>query len=668
MQFSYNWIQSFFKEKLPKPKELADLIMMHTLEVEEVQKKGSDWILDIDVLPDRMPDCSSHIGIAREISAILGYKIKQKNYPLVEDKNLETKDSIGVIVKDKNLCPRYCARVIEGVKVGQSPKWLKERLKVCGLQSINNIVDATNYVLLETGQPLHAFDAKKLNGKIIIRKAKKGEKMTTFEDKKYILDSENLVIADETEPIAMAGIKGGKKAEIDNKTKKIIIESANFDGKSVYKTSKNLKLKTDASVRFAAGIDSNLTANAIDQTVSLIQTLAGGKITKGIVDVYPKKTLSKKINLNLDRTSSYLGVEISQNQAIKILNSLGFLALKKSKNLLAVTVPTIRRDISIEEDLIEEVGRIYGYEKLPTRFSILETSFPKENKELVTAKKIRETMKAFGFNETYNYSFMSAEDVKIFEKDKKELIETENPISSNTQYLRPSLVPNILKAIRTNDKKFEDIKIFEIGNVFSQKEEKRDFAAAITGKDSFYKIKGIFNFIIKDLEINNVSYVRLDNKNYWERGVVAEIKFGAKKLGYIGEISKRIINFYQIKKPVFVFEVSLKEIISASSEEKEYVLPPIYPAIIQDISVVVSVKTQADEIRKVICNSGGEVVKDIEIFDVYEGSPLAENEKNISFHIFYQSDKKTLTSKEVEKIQEKIIKEIEKNPQWKVRK
>lgn len=669
MKFSYNWLQSFFKKRLPKPENLADSIMMHTLEVEEIQKKGKDWILDIDVLPDRMPDCASHFGIAKEISVILGYKFQQKKYSLLEDKNLKTKNLIKIKVKDKKLCPRYCARVIDGVKVGQSPKWLKEKLEICGLQSINNIVDATNYIMLETGQPLHAFDAEKLNGEIIIRRAKNGEKITTLEDKKYSLDDEVLVIADEKQPIAIAGVKGGKKAEIDKKTKKIIIESANFAGKSIYKTSKNLKLKTDASIRFSSGIDPNLARDAINKVASLVNYLAGGKIAKGIVDIYPKKVFPKKIKLNLSRVNSYLGIEILKNKVINILKSLGFEVKGLNLNILNVVAPTVRRDISIQEDLIEEIGRIYGYENLPTKFSILETVFPKKNKELLTIRQTREIMKALRFNETYNYSFVSEKDITIFGEEKKNLIETENPISSNTKYLRFSLIPNLLKAISNNQKRFKDLRLFEIGNVFSGKEEKRNFAAVIMGEYNFYKIKGLLDAIFREIGISNVSYsLPAECKKTWERGTVAEIKKGPKTIGYLGEISKKIISFYQIKKPVFAFEFNFREFLSAIKEEKEYTPPPIYPSIIQDISVIVPKLNPAEELKKVIRSAGGEFVKNIEIFDVYEGSPLGQKEKNISFHIFYQSDKKTLNSKEVDKIQEKIIKEIEKNPQWKVRK
>lgn len=682
MLFSYNWLQSFFKQKLPKPKKLADLLMMHSFEVEEVKKKGNDFIIDLDILPNRIPDCASHIGIAREISAVLNYKLKEKKYELKENKNKNAKNYLEVKVEDKKLCSRYCARVIKEVKVGPSPKWLKEKLLTCGLQPINNIVDATNYIMLETGQPLHAFDFEKLSNKIsgnsratiIVRKAKKGEKITTLEGKKYILSREDLVIANSKTILAIAGVKGGKKAEIDKGTKTIVLESANFERVSVYKTSKKLKLQTDASIRFSAGLDPNLAKEAVDKVAVLIQEIAGGNILSGIIDFYPKKVLPKIIKLDLNYVKSLLGIEIPLKRIIDILKSLGFSVRQQSIvncQWLIATIPTFRRDFSIEEDLIEEVGRIYGYENFPSKLSILQTSLPQKNKELALIEKLRNLMKGLGFTETYNYSFISGKDAEFFSTKGKEnlhLIELLNPVSSNIKYLRFSLIPNILKAVKLNQKRFSDIKFFEIGKIFKKGKEKRFFGAVFVGKEKFFEIKGILNCILRELGIFGDIYIPcLKTMRIWEKSSFAEIKVKKETLGFLGEISKKTLDFYNIKRPVFAFEIDFRVLLGLFKEKRDFRPIPLYPETIRDLSVIVPQSALAGDLIEKIYSKGKNLVMDIEVFDVYEGSPLQKGEKNISFHIIYRAKDRTLTAKEVDKIQENIIKELEKNPQWKVR-
>ncbi|MBU4481537.1 phenylalanine--tRNA ligase subunit beta, partial [Patescibacteria group bacterium] len=431
MNFSYNWLQSFFKRKLPSPEKLADLLSRRFAEVEEIRKENKDIVLDIDIRPNRAGDCFSHLGIAREISAILNFKLQIAVRKLIEDKNLKAKDFVSVDVKHRQSCPRYTARVICDVKVGPSPKWIQERLKVCGLRPINNIVDIANYAMLETGQPLHAFDFEKIEAdkrgyqrgltrKIIVRFAKKGEKIFTLDNKEYDLDKEILVIADSKEPLAIAGIKGGKKAEIDEKTKIVVLESANFNPKVIRGGSRKIDLKTDASRRFEHGIDPNLTEIAINRAAGLIQEIAhqqGGcpKVCHGLVDFYPQKVLPKKIKLDLDYVEGLLGVKISQKEIIKILKSLGLKIEPRPKpknqfsqsgarqinlgrgKILNVVVPTFRLDISIPEYLIEEIGRIYGYQKIKPIFPLAVLIPPKRNFELFWEDMVKDILKEAGF-------------------------------------------------------------------------------------------------------------------------------------------------------------------------------------------------------------------------------------------------------------------------------
>jgi phenylalanyl-tRNA synthetase beta chain len=445
MKISYNWLKEYVKN-LPNPEKLADLLTMHSFEVEGIEKVGNDYVLDIDVLPNRAHDCLSHIGVARECAALISGKLRVTDYKLQESK-VKVENFVSVEVKDSELCPRYTARVMTDIKVGPSPKWLRERLEAVGQQSINNIVDATNYVAFEIGQPLHAFDAEKLTGKkIIIRRAKKGEKIVTLDNEKCDLDNDVLIIADSKDPIAIAGIKGGKKAEIDKNTKTIILESANFNLHNVHKSSRKLGIATESSLRFEHGLDPNLASEAIDRLAGLIQKIAGGKITKGMIDVYPIKLRPRKIGVGLFKVNNLLGVKISETEVIKIFDLLGFKVEKKIDRLL-VEVPTRRLDIEIPEDLIEEVGRIYGYEKIPSKppLGILVSAKPDDLRSL--RNKVKDILEGLGLSEVYNYSFIGEEDLKKLKQSPKNYIELENPLSVDLKYLRRDLIIGTWKSL-----------------------------------------------------------------------------------------------------------------------------------------------------------------------------------------------------------------------------
>ena len=366
---------------MPGPEDLAQVLMFHSFEIEGLEKRGQDFLIDIDVLPNRAHDCLSHIGIARDIAAVAGLELKLPEINLKANKAKNSSNFVAVDVKNSNDCPRYTAKVVTGVKVGQSPKWMQQRLEACGLQTINSIVDITNYVMLETGQPLHAFDADKLGKKIIIRRAKAGEKLAALDDKTYKLDKDILVIATAKKPIAIAGIKGGDDTGIDKKTNNIVIEAANFDPVVTRLASRSLKLRTDASWRFEQGIDPNLIDFAQKRVCKLIQEIAGGEPAKGMVDFYPKKLRPKKIKLDLDYANKLLGINISKEKVKQILKSLGFM-FQVSGFTFYVSVPTRRLDVSIQEDLVEEIGRVYGYENIASVFPESMLIPPKRNDNL----------------------------------------------------------------------------------------------------------------------------------------------------------------------------------------------------------------------------------------------------------------------------------------------
>ena len=704
MIFSYNWLQSFFEKRLPNPKKLGELLTLHSFEVQKIEKRGNDWVFDIDVTPNRA-DCFSHLGMAKECGAILNSKLKTqkstfvpssgRGKPQLKTKNLDIKNFITIEVKSKTDCPRYTAKVILGVKVKPSPRWIQERLISCGLQPINNIVDATNYVMLEVGQPLHAFDLDKIKGanskqipnpksqipnnvkKIIIRRARKGEKIKTLDDKIYILNENILVIADKESPIAIAGIKGGKKAQISEETKNILIESANFNPVLIRKGQRELKLKTDASFRFEHGLDPNMTEMALLRVTSLIQEIAGGKVLAGEVDYYPQKVKPRTVNLNIKKLQKVLGIEIPPNKVLEVLKRLGLEIKKRKKDIIVVGIPTIRKDLQIEEDLIEEVGRIYGYEHITVNPPKTLLKLPEKEDALVWASKVRRILKELGFVELYNYSFISEKDKQKL--DLVKLIELENPISDEFKYLRPSLLINLIKNIQENQKNFKQFKLFEIGKIFYQQKEKlaekRMLSGVIFGeKDGFYLIKGIIDSLLEQLGVSDVFYDEYQPTpedslcSFWHIRKSAEIKVSNKEIGFLGEISKKVTSLYDIHSEIYAFDIDFDKLSKLASEEQEYLPISKYPAAVRDIAILTPLNTKVADVMNAIYGAGGKLLKDVDLFDIYMGEEIPDGKKNLAFHLIFQSDQKTLSSEEVDKLFTKIIQALEENPEWEVRK
>jgi phenylalanyl-tRNA synthetase beta chain len=684
MKISYNWLKEYV-EKLPKPEKMADLLTTYSFEVKNTEKSADDYILDIDVLPNRGHDCLSHIGVARECAALLGSKLKFPAIKLNEDKNLKAGNFINVEIKDKDACPRYTARVIIDIKIGPSPVWLQERLKAMSQKPINNVVDATNFVMFEMGQPLHAFDYEKLEGKkIIVRYAKKGEKIITLDNEDCDLNENILVIADAKDPLALAGVKGGKKAEITNKTKTIVLESANFDVHKVRTTTRETGIRTESSIRFEYGLDPNLTEQAINRVAQII----GGKIAKGIIDVYPQRIFPVKIKLNLDKVESVLGIKVSKPKIIAYLKSLGFTI----DDSLRVIVPTIRRDIEIEEDLIEEIGRLIGYDNIPTKHPFGLLGAAKSDDDLTIVNKVKTIFEGTGFNEVYNYSFIGEDDVKKLEL-KPDYLELENPISADLKYLRKDLLVNLLKNIKDNVKNFlrdeKGIKIFELGKVYRPKAdqpragrifEERMLTGIVARRsekikgENFYELKGTIDNLLNKLGITDIWYDDYQatpewiDDAFWQKTGTAEIKVGDEEIGFIGEINPKILTRLNIKAIVTAFNLNFEKILKLAEEELIYEPPSPYPAAVRDLAILVNQQDRVGDVLNVIEIAGGDLVQDVDLFDMYEGEEIPGGKKNLAFHIIYQSYEKTLKDEEVDKIQRKIIRELEKNEGWQVRK
>ena len=620
MIFSYNWLQSYFREKLPTPEKLAEILTMHSFENEYIEKKGNDYILSIDVLPDRAGDCFSHNGIAREISVLLNKKI---TYPKIKTKEI-LKDSILIDIENSDDCLRYTALIIKNVKIEESPKWLKERLEVCGINSINNIVDITNYVMLETGQPMHVFDYDKISGGIITRKAKKGEKISLLGGKECILDENVLIIADEEVPLAIAGIKGGKKAEITNETKNIVLESANFNHKLISTTARRLNIRTDASLRFEQNIDPNLTSYAIDRAASLIGLPSSSKI-----DVYKKKLKPWNIKINIDEINKTLGIDIPKKEVEKILKNLGFIV----KENMVIEVPTYRQDVTIPENITEEVGRIYGYDKIPLTLPYFSEP-AKINYDIFWRNKAKDIMKELGYSEVFGYSFIGDQEKDDFNLTVREII---NPVSSYYKYLRPTIIPQLINFTKENLKYFNKVKIFELGKVFD-KRERMVLSGAISSND-YLLIKSDILALFDKLGINKFSFGK------------DEIKIGKDVIGKVG-----------IKSGITFFEIDFEKIQKNAIDNKEYKHVSYHPIASRDISGLIDENTEIEEIVSKIKNI--DLVKSVEVFDVFKGKNVPPGKKSISLTINLQSEEKTLDGE----IIDEIITKIKKTINWEERK
>jgi len=649
----------------------------------------NDTILNLDILPNRAHDCLSHIGVAREVAAITSAKCKVQSAKLEENKKIKIKDFIKVEVRDKKVCPRYTARVITNIQVKDSPQRMKNRLKSLDIRPINNIVDITNYVMLEYGQPLHTFDADSLTSyksvaNIIVRKAKKNETIITLDGKRRKLDQDMLIIADRKRPIAIAGVMGGKNTEVNRKTKTVILESANFEPINIRKTSRKLGLKSEASDRFEKGLDPNLASLALDRAAYLIQKLAGGEIVQGTIDIYPKKVRSKIINLSLEKTAHLLGVKIEKNKIIRILKSLEF-EVKQKGDKLQVKIPTFRLDVNIPEDLIEEIARLYQYDNIPAVTPKAELSPPATDKVLYWGNIARDMLTNNSFTEVYNYSFVGGKELTDLKMTTTDHLEIINPSSKDQKYLRISLVPNLLKNIKNNLRNFDGFRIFEIGHTYKKtknekrktknSEEKKMLAGAIVGEGNkgqlFYETKGIVELLMEKLGINHQLTINNQQSTInpiWHHGRSVIIKARNKILGIIGEIHPQILSRVGIKTRVAMFDLDFETLASLATKEKKYQPIIKFPQITLDLAIVVDAKTLVQDIQNAIYKTDMNLIKKVELFDIYQNKKLGKNKKNLAFHIIYQSNTHTLTQDEAKESHNKIVKKLEKKFKAEIRK
>ena len=681
MLFSYNWLQDYVKEQLPKPKELEDLLLLHAFEVEGCEKEGKDWIFDIAVLPNRMPDAGSHRGMAREIAAICNLSYQEPKRKPVKTQKGSLKP-ISVSIAARSFAPRYTAFVIEGVSVKRSPTWLRERIEATGGNSINTIVDLTNYIMLETGQPMHAFDYDKIQGaKMHVRMARKGESLSLLDDTKVVLPEGALVIQDANRLIDLAGIMGGKNSAIDERTKNIVLQASTFDQTAIYIGKTKLGVQTQAAQLYASGLDPNATLPALERAAELLFGLGGGKIVQ-IIDWYPQKTLPAKIALDISYVHSLLGEEIPETKIRSMLLRIGCKVRPhlQKKHMLVVETPTRRKDLLCPEDCIEEIGRLFGYENIKSKFPSSTLMPPSQSPELLWREQVRDILEAAGLEETYNYSFLDKHAPEIFgyeKKQRQELLELENPLSEEYFYLRPNLVENLLRNAARLARTERNIRLFEIGKAYWQSENRPQEQWRVAGlfaPGSFYEAKGIVELLCERLGITECWFDDFQQmplqsaKSLWDMQRSAECKLGDNRIGFVGEISHPLPVSLKMHQNVAAFSLNLEALISAASAERAYQPPSRFPASVRDIAVLLPRSTKVADVLNVMETKGGQLVRDIDLFDMYEGERVPTGKKNLAFHIVYQSDEKTLTSEEIDDLHGRIIKAIEQNPEWEVRK
>lgn len=629
-------------------------------------------IIDFEITPNR-PDCLSIEGIGRETAASLGKKFKNPRQNIDELKVEDKKEIEGLKVEitAPDLCYRYVARVVKNVKIGPSPEWMTRRLKACGVRSINNIVDITNYVMLEMGQPMHAFDINSIKGKhIIVRRAKNGEKITTLDEQERILDENNLVIADEEKAVAIAGVMGGINSEIEEDTKTVVFESAVFNGGSIRKTAKKVGLRTEASSRFEKGLSSENALRAVNRAVELVELIGAGEVIDGKIDVYPAKQKINKIKLDVEKINNLLGTNISKQEMIDILEKLDI----KVENDMAIA-PYFRMDLEFVADIAEEVVRFYGYDKLETTLIKADTTLGVRNKEQKIEQKIKEVLVNSGLSEIYTYGFVSEKDLeksKVPQSIKEYVITIQNPLTDEYKLMRPTTVPSMMQILATNaNRKNQNVKLFDlsrnyknINNAVENGEvpvQENILTIGMYGDGiDFYTLKGLMENVLEVSNVNRYDIEKETKNEEYHPGRCANIKVGTDIIATIGEVHPEVLTNYGIEKRAYLIEANVTKIVKYSRENKEYIEIPKYPAVERDIALVVDESIEVGQIEKIIMKKAKKLLESMKLFDIYRNEKIGENKKSVAYSLIFRDKNRTLSDEEINTTMENIITELEK--------
>jgi phenylalanyl-tRNA synthetase beta chain len=640
-----------------------------------------DVLLEVNVTPNR-PDCLSHVGIAREVAALFGTKVHLPATGLAE-KGPRAAEVVKVRIEAPDRCARYAARVIEGVAIGPSPLWLARRLEACGVRSISNVVDATNYALLELGHPLHAFDLDKVAGhEIVVRTARPGEKLVTLDGKERALSTEDLLIADRDRGSALAGVMGGGDSEISAGTTRVLLESAWFEPGTVRRTSRRHGLKTEASHRFERGADPGMVIPALDRCAALIAELAGGEVRRGVVDAHPRKVRARKVKLRWHRPAEILGMEVARAEARKILRGLGFEEEKADAQGATFQVPSWRVDVSLEEDLVEEIVRTKGYDAIPETLPTNALGAPADAPEEQAVARVRAALESAGFSEAVNFSFVAARELEPFEhpvvtgdgSGRALGVALKNPISAELSVMRTSLVPSLLKNVAYNRRqRVEDVRLYEIASVYHPHPDPKDrptaesveIAGVLAGRRSapgwsvgsealdFYDAKAAVAGVLEALGVE--ARWRAD-AGPWMHPRNSAVLLGADgedELGVVGELHPRTAAAFELPRGVLAFRLSLDALVRRMVLVPQYRQIPRLPAVLRDLAVVVDDAVAAAAVEALVREEP--LVEAVTVFDVYKGPPLPPAKKNLAFAISYRAPDRTLTDADADAVHERIV-------------
>ncbi|TKB23683.1 phenylalanine--tRNA ligase subunit beta [Desulfopila sp. IMCC35006] len=645
-----------------------------------------DIFVEVDLTPNR-PDCASVIGIAREIAGVVR---KPLTLPVQEAEIAHPSSDFSVIIEADELCPRYAARLVKDVKIGPSPWWLKKCLLNVGLRPINNIVDITNFVMLEYGQPLHAFDFDTLAGQKIVVRTPRPDEMTfaTLDDAGRQLDSEMLMICDGEKPIAVAGVMGGLNSEVTEKTTNILLESACFNSVSIRKTARKLNMATDASYRFERGVDPEGTINALNRAVELMVAVADGQAADNGIDCYPGKTEKPAITLSVARTNELLGIELKTEGIIDLLESIGIGCQLAENDKLTITPPSFRIDIEREADLVEEIARLYGYNNIPATLPKVKLSYPEQDSNRARRLALAERLTSIGYTEAINYSFISekhAEMLNIADSDARfSPVRLLNPLSEDQSVMRTMLLPGLLETVKRNiNHQKTAVKMFEIGKVFIpaginvQPGEVMLLSGVLSGNRhgessplhfkqepvDIFDVKGAVEFIFHEMGLGRIGeqeairFALPENggEPFAEQQYALNIFAGEVQLGSLGKIKAEVLRRFSIKHDVFYFDLFYDRICDLETEGKKFSSLPVYPSVKRDIALVVADNVSAGELLARVRNTRDKLIESCDIFDVFKGAKIPDGYKSVALTITYRSETKTLTEKNVEKSHSKIV-------------
>jgi phenylalanyl-tRNA synthetase beta chain len=640
-----------------------------------------DWALEIGLTPNR-PDCACVIGIAREIAALTKGKLRKPEIRLREsERRIEALTS--VTLDDPQGCPRYAAGMVCGFELKPSPFWMRYRLHVSGIRGISNVVDVTNYILLEMGQPLHAFDYDRLKeNRIVVRKARDGEVFTTLDGKTHTMNRDNLMICDGQRPVALAGVMGGLNSEIYSESKNVLIESANFDSITVRRSSKRLGLSTEASYRFERGVDIDGAVPALRRAMMLISELAGGEVIQGIIDNYPAPRKLCEIDLRVDKTNRFLGTAISQEAVGSYLQALELDVRPAGENVLRVGVPAFRVDLTRDWDLMEEVARMEGYDNIPVTIPPIRPPDEKESPEVTTGDRVKEIMVGLGFSEVISFSFIAPDTADFLGADKdsplRSFVPLLNPLTADQSVMRTSLIPGLLAAVKTNlSYEEKDLKLFEWGRIFIRQEsedlpqERLALTGLITGlanpkewyrderASDFYDAKGAAEALLKALGLRGLAFERGDTPPWYSKEAASVIRLADKRSGYVGLLSPEVLKHFDVDAPcVFVFEIDGAFLLEKGTGQRTFEPLAKFPTLYRDLSIVAKKSVECARIQEVILREGKELVESVTLFDLFEGGKIDPSGKAMAFRICYRSRETTLDGKDINKLHESIVEKI----------